>query len=670
MRISIFLRLTLLTLFICCFSAIAQDSTQFSLPEGAIARLGKGTLGKIHFSPDGSRFAVSSSIGIWFYDPKTGKELELLRYTDGVSPFAFAYSPDGNTIASAGTNEMTVITGTREARLPSISGHVVQMRDVTTGEKRTTVSVQTQRVANIVYAPDGNTIATARKQDHTVYLWDTATGKSKGTLQRVGRGSVQSFVYAPDGKTIATAGGWTGTFVQVWDAQTGAHKKTFTGHTKQVNAVAYSLDGKTLVSGSTDGTVRLWEVTTGAQKVVLGRTSWINFLFPWLNPPVNSVAYSPDGKTVAAASWDRKLRLCDTRTTKLKATLIGHTGPVDAVVYSPDGKTIATAGGWEDHTVRLWDARTGETTAVLTGYTHISSVAYSSDGKTLATGGGSRSNSLQLWDVPTRKRKTTYTEHTDGMLSSIVYSPDGKTLAAVDLENDTVRLWSSGTGKHKATFKHTNARREYDISSVVYSPDGHTLAVVGGYYKQHKGTVYLWHVQTRRRKIIYEGPDYISSVAYSPDGRTIATGSWNGKIQVWHTVTGEELKAIPTKHKGGVESLAYSPDGKTLVSGGGYRDDLVQLWDATTGEHKTILRGHTQTVSAVVYSPDGKTIASGSTDGTLRLWDAITREHKATFTAHTDIVSVVYSPDGKTIVTRSTDGTVLLWKIKPITDSH
>ena len=666
MRISIFLRCTIPTLFIWCFSAIAQDATQFSLPEGAIARLGKGTLGKIHFSPDGSRLAVSSSIGIWFYDPQTGKELDLLRYTDGVSPFAFAYSPDGNTIATASTNQMTVITGTREARLPSISGHVVQMRDVTTGEKRRTVSVQTQRVANIVYAPDGNTIATARKQDNTVYLWDTATGKSKGPLERIGRGSVQSFIFAPDGKMIATAGGWTDNFVQLWDAQTGVHKTTFTGHTKQVNSVAYSSDGKIIASGGADGTVRLWEVTTGKQKVVLGRTSWINFLLPWLNPPVNSVAYSPDGKTVAAASWDRKLRLCDTRTAKLKATLIGHTGPVDAVVYSPDGKTIATGSGWNDHTVRLWDAVTGETKAILTGYTHINAVAYSPDGKTIAIGGKSRSNALQLWDVPTRKRKTTYTEHTDGTLSSIVYSPDGETLAAVGLEDDTVRLWSSGTGKHKATFKHTNARREYDISSVAYSPDGNTLAIVGGYYKDHKGTVYLWHVQTRKRKIIYEGPDYIASVAYSPDSRTIATGSWNGKIQVWHTVTGEELKTISTKHKGGVQSLVYSPDGKMLASGGGYRDDLVQLWDATTGEHKTILRGHTKTVSSVAYSPDGKTFASGSTDGTVRFWDAITGAHKATVTAHTDIVSVVYSPDGKTFATRSTDGTVLLWE----TNSH
>ena len=670
MKISLFLRCTILTLFICCFSAIAQDSTQFSLPEGAIARLGKGTLGKIHFSPNGSRLAVSSSIGIWFYDSQTGEEVDLLTYTDGIPPFAFAYSPDGNTIASANTSQMIVVTGTREARLPSIAGNIVQLWDVTTGEKKTTLRLQTQRAASIVYSPDGKTIATARKRDNTVYLWNAVTRKRKGTLERVGKGSIESFAYSPDGRTFATAGGWEDNVVQLWDAHTGAHKTTLTGHTKQVNSVAHSPDGKMIVSGGADGMVRLWDVTTGTHKATLTHGSWIHFLFPWLNPPVNAVAYSPNGNTVAAASIDSLVRLWDTRTPKLKATLTGHTGPVNAVVYSPDGNTIATAGGWKDNTVRLWDAVTGQTRGILTGYIHISSVAYSPDGKTIATSGDYRSDALQLWDAKTKKLKTTYTKHTKGDLSSMVYSPDGKTIAAVNLSDNSVQLWLTETGKHKATFKHANTDRGYDISAVAYSPDGDTIAAVGGHYKNHKGTVYLWHVQTRNRKIIYEGSDYISTVAYAPDGRTIATGSWNGNIQVWHTVTGEALKTIPTKHKGGVESLAYSPDGQTIASGGGYRDDIVQLWDAIIGEHKTRLRGHTKTVSSVVYSPDGKTIASGSTDGTVLLWDAITGEHKATFTAHTDIVSVVYSPDGKTIATRSTDGTVLLWEVKPTSEDE
>jgi WD40 repeat protein len=655
----------------CCFSAIAQDYTQFGLPEGAKARLGKGELGKIHFSPDSSRLAVSSSIGIWFYDSQTGEELDLLSYTNGVPPFAFAFAPDGDTIASGTTSEMIVVAGQREARLPSTVGNTVQLRDTTTGEKRTTVGVRTQRVANIVYAPDGNTIATARERGNTVYFWDAATGESKGTLEWIGKGSVQSFVYAPDGNTIATAGSREDNGVQLWDAQTRRHKTTLTtGHTKPVNAIAYSPDGNSIVSGGADGIARLWDVTTGTRKATLKHKSGIISLLPWYYMPINSVVYSPDGNTIATAGWDRKLQLWDIRTTKLTATLAGHTGPVNAVAYSSDGNTIATAGGWGDNTVRLWNAGTGEARTVLTGYVPINAVAYSPDGKMIATSGDYRSRALHLWDAQTKKIKTTYTEHMNKSFSATVYAPDGKTIASVNLSDNTLELWSPETGKHKATFKHANTRRGSNISSVVYSPDGNTIAAVGGHYKDHQGIIYLWHVQTGNRKIIYQGPDYISSVAYSPDGRRIATGSWNGNIQVWHTVTGEALKAISTKHKGGVESLAYSPDGETIASAGGYRDDIVQLWDARTGVHKARLIGHTKTVTSVVYSPDGKTIATGSTDGTVRFWDAMTWEHTTTFTANTDVVSVVYSPDGKTIATRSTDGTVLLWETKPISEDE
>ena len=318
---------------------------------------------------------------------------------------------------------MIVVTGKREARLPATAGNTVQLRHFPSGEKITTLRLQTQRAASIIYSPDGNTIATARKRDNTVYLWDVATGKSKGTLERVGRGSIKSFVYSPDGHTIATAGGWEDNVVQLWNAETGVHKTTLTGHTKQVNSVAYSPDGNTIISGGMDGTVRLWDVATGKQKATLKHISGIASLLPWYYVPVNAVAFSLDGYTIATAGWNRKLQLWDTQTTKLKTTLIGHTGSIDSVVYSSDGKMIATAGGWNDHTVRLWDAVTGETKAVLTGYTPIDAVAYSPDGNTIATSRAYHSNSLQLWDAKTMRLKTTYTEYTKGILFSSCTHP-------------------------------------------------------------------------------------------------------------------------------------------------------------------------------------------------------------------------------------------------------
>ena len=502
-------------------------------------------------------------------------------------------------------------------------------------------------------------------------LWDAQTGERRGTLEkRVDGGSISSLVYSPDGKTIATAGSGLDNTVQLWDAQTGAHKTTFTGHTKRVIAIAYAPDGNIIVSGSRDGTVRFWDVATGKHKATLKHASGLASLLPWFYVPVNSLAYSPDGNTVAAVGWDGKLRLWDARTTKPKTTPIGHTGRVDTIVYSPDGKTIATARTWKDSAVQLWDAVTGEIKATLTGYTKVKAVAYSPDGKTITTAGDYGNNSLRSWDVRTMKLKSTSTEYTKGIFSAIVYAPDGDTIATVSLDDDTVRFWDVKMGRRKSTFKHTKALHfllkdhAYDISSVAYSPDGKMIATGGGYYKHDEGAVYLWHARTGKRKTLYKGPDYVSALAYSPDGRTIATGNQKKKIQVWHPVTGEKLKAISTGHRAEVESLVYSPDGNTIATTGGFQDKTVQLWDVTTGKHKTTLIGHTNTVTSVAYSPDGNTITSGSTDGTVRFWDATTEEHKATFTAHTDIASVVYSPDGKTIATRSTDGTVLLWEIK------
>ena len=668
MKIALFLICTLLTLSICCSATAAEDYTQFSLPEGAIARLGKGTLGEVHFSPDGSQLAVCSSIGIWLYDPQTGQKLDLLVRTDSVYPFTFAYSPDGNTIATGSRDKTWRTTGPRGSSISPIRDFIVQLWDVTTGEEKAKLRGHERRIYAISYSPDGTTIATAGGHgDNTVYLWNAATGKSKAILERH-TGSVNAVVYSPDGNTIATAS--SDNTVRLWDALKGEHKATLPGHRKGVNAAVYSPDGNTIATASSDNTVRLWDVRTRKHKITLrGHTD-----------SINAVVYSPDGNTIASASSDNTVRLWRADTGKHKATLRGHTDSVTSLAYSLDGNTIATASGGQhsnDSTVRLWNARTGETQAILTGHHRIYAVVYAPDGETLTC---QQTNGVRSWDAKTGKHKTTRihkvkdtpTEYSHaGGISA--YSPDGNTVATVGSLH-TVQLLDVRTGKRKATLKHTNyfdwiymmiTDREYGIDAMAFSPDGKTIVTGGGYYTNDEGTVYLWHTRTRKRKVIYKGPGYISSVAFSPNGRTIAAGDWENTVRLWHAVTGEELKAIPTKHKGGVESLAYSPDGNTIATGGGYDDNTVHLLDTNTGERKTTLIGHTGSVTSIVYSPDGNTIAAGGRDGTVRLWTADTGKHKATFTGHTEVASVVYSPDGCTLASKNTDGTAMLWEITP-----
>ena len=266
--------LILLSLF--SLNTFAQDYTQWGLPEGAKMRLGKGRLsGSIAYSPDGTRLAVASDIGIWLYDTTTHQEVALLTgHTDRLPSVAF--SPDGLIIASASWD------GT------------VRLWDARTGEHRQTLDHR-NRLTSVVFSPDGLIIASA-SWDGTVRLWDVHTGEHRQTLDHTG--AVPSVAFSPDGLIIASAS-WDGT-VRLWDAHTGEHRQTLKGH-NAVNSVAFSPDGRTLASASWDHTVRLWDAHTGEHRQTLkGHTN-----------VVPSVTFSPDGRTLASASWDHTILLWD-----------------------------------------------------------------------------------------------------------------------------------------------------------------------------------------------------------------------------------------------------------------------------------------------------------------------------------------------------------------------
>ena len=608
--------LILLSLF--PLNTFAQDYTQWSLPEGAKMRFGKGRLsGSIAYSPDGTRLAVASGIGIWLYDTATYQEVALLS-GHAFAVYSVAFSPDGQTIASGNSD------GT------------VRLWDAHTGEYKQSLTGHTSLVYSVAFSPDGQTIASA-SYDYTVRLWDAHTGEHKQSL--TGHTSlVFSVAFSPNGQTIASASkDYT---VRLWDAHTGAHKQTLTGHTGRAESVAFSPDGQTIASASGDK-VQLWDAHTGEHKQSLtgqGR--------------VYSVAFSPDGQTIASGNYEDyrgQVWLWDARTGEHKRTLTGHTTMVYSVAFSPDGQTIASASG--DHTVRLW-TRTGEHKQTLKGHTDdIYNVVFSPDGRTIASiedipGVASWNGPVRLWDTRTGEHKQLQNGH------SVVFSPDGQTIAVASW-NGPVRLWDTRTGEHKQTLTGP-------IYSIAFSPDGHTIASAS-----RDGTVRLWDAHTGEYKQSLTGHmDGVESVAFSPDGHTIASASRDGTVRLWDAHTGEYKQTL-TGHTEWVESVAFSPDGHTIAStsfaSGSWRDE-VRLWDAHTGENKQTLKGYTERVESVALSPDGHTIASASRDGAVWLWDVRTGEHKQTLTGHTEWVeSVAFSPDGHTIASASWDGTVRLW---------
>nr|WP_313954524.1 hypothetical protein [Aulosira sp. FACHB-615] len=329
-------------------------------------------------------------------------------------------------------------------------------------------------------------------------------------------------------------------------------------------------------------------------------------------------------------------------------TLEGHNSRVNSVSFSPDGKTLAS--GSDDKTIKLWDISTGKILKTLTGHSNsVNSVSFSPDGKTLAS--GSYDQTIKLWDVSTGKPLKTLSGH-NSYVNSISFSPDGKTLASVSWDK-TIKLWDVSTGKFLKTLSGHNS----SVNSISFSPDGKTLASVSG-----DETIKLWDVSTGKPLKTLRGHNSsVNSISFSPDGKTLASGSYDNTIKLWDISTGKLLKTL-SGHNSSVWSVSFSTDGKTLASGSA--DNTIKLWDISTGKLLKTLSGHNSSVWSVSFSPDGKTLASGSWDNTIKLWDISTGKFLKTLSGHNSSVnSISFSPDGQTLASGSADNTIKLWDL-------
>lgn len=273
-------------------------------------------------------------------------------------------------------------------------------------------------------------------------------------------GRVCTVAFSPDGKCVLS--GCEYGYFRIWDAMTGDEQAVLEGHKKWVSSAAFSPDGKRIVSGSFDNTTRIWDVASGKQQAVLRGLMFAGF--------VRSVAFSPDGNFVCASEWNTQqwiissICIWDAATGKEKAALVTpHRGQVTSVVFTPDGKRIVSCSF--DRTIRIWDWATGNKQAVLIGHENgVQSVAVSPDGKRIVS--CSYDKTIRIWDTATGKEQAVLKGHS-GAVYSVAFSPDGMRIVSGSSDR-TIRIWDTTTGKNQAVLRgHSD-----EVASVAFSPNG------------------------------------------------------------------------------------------------------------------------------------------------------------------------------------------------------
>ncbi len=603
---------------------------------------GQGTGFGVVFSPDGRRVAAgagNNNITIW--DANSGQvHKEMGAGWDGklLESTRIAFSPDGRQIVSAG-----------------LEGGVV-FWDSETGQKKRTFQPHRGGTLGVAFSPDGKRLATCG-EDKLVKVWELATGKEDLSLEGH-TDAVLCVRFSADGDRIASGGAFKDSSVRVWDAKTGKElfqlrNKPVDGALGKIEDLAFHPDGQHLVTSSTsiDAGVRVWDLQTGKQVHILTEP----LLFS------HAVAYSKDGKYLAAAGHDSAVRVWHVPTYQEAFRLRGHATLVKGVAFSPEGDRLATSS--EDGVVKVWDVGTElETSRIVPSkdQTWCSAVGFSADGRWIALA-AERDNNLYLRDAATGREGAICRGH-EAVVAALAFSADGKRLASVD-RGGGVRLWETASGELVRALKAPPGEKaaESDRAVLCFGPEDRWLAAASG-----GGRVRVWNTGDGRLLHSFNSFHTIvtptatvrdsETLALSADGKTFASGGLDRKVRLWET-TGKELKSLFSTNP--VNSLAFRPDGRVLVAAHGLPNGMNSLtfWDPSAGRELLTVAGHPARITSLAFSSDGRRLASAGDDRTVRIWDAETGRELLQLRGKFSLSrELVFSPDGSRLVLPTTEG--------------
>ncbi|MFL5330629.1 MAG: hypothetical protein ACJ8C4_17135 [Gemmataceae bacterium] len=630
----------------------------------------------VEFARDGKSLAVCSERSARLISLPTAPDaVPVVRRTlEGTNPptgrvRALAISPDGKWLATGGADNS------------------VRLWDMATGQLMRTFLGHSSEVQALVFVEEGMRLVSVAK-DQSIRVWDlepvTPALKMEGH-----HGAIWAAVPSPDGKLLAWAG--ADAAIRLSDFSTGKETRSLNGHTGPVTAMLFTSDGQRLISASGDRSVRIWDLTSGQAQSLEGHTAPVLALSlsadghhiasggadktvcvwdlatrkqisRWTipNSTVTSLAYRPDGRSIAVPTADGMVRICDAVTGAVTGKFKAHeVGGTAAVLYLSGGQLLATCGG--DQLVKVWNVQSAtvqEPAFSFAGHVGpVTALALASDGKLLASAGAD--STIKLWDLQARSEWQTLRGHQD-WVSSLAFTKDNSTLVSASVDGTILNWGMSRPTQDESPSGHTRG-----ITALVSLPSNEMLSA--GKDRQ----LIRWRLQTGMPEKSLVEPSAAISLTATTDGKRFLAAGEDKKIRLYETASGKLIKAFEPQDR--VPALCFLPGDKGFVAwqirNGGEDDTTttIQRYDVNSGKAEELIAEKGKSERCLCFSADGSLAAIGLPDGKLHIWQL---ESKTRLTedmpAHSaPIMDVAFSPDKKLLVSCARDGEIKIWQVGP-----